>query len=364
MLKTTVLIEKHRLLGARFVPFYGWKLPIDFGVSAKEEHLNVRNFVGLFDVSHMGEIRIKGNQALSLLEKLLTSHVSLLKKNESQYSLLCSEKGGIIDDLIVYCLEHGEDYLLCVNASRIETDLGWIARHADQRGVEIRNESSQWSQLALQGPKAEQLLAQVFKNQSLRQLKKFAFQHLTFQDKNVLVSATGYTGERGFEILIPSGGEVLNLWEKIMSKGKDFSCRATGLAARDTLRIEMKYPLYGHDLNEQIDPHSAGLSWLVKNPHSFIGSEALREKKQSITKKWVGFQLSSSSGVPRQSSPILVDGQSVGEVTSGCQSPCLNKMIGLGYVSSQYAKVAQVVQIKIHQDLIPAEIVATPFINK
>ena len=365
MLKETALIEEHRRLDAKFIAFHGWKLPLEFSGSGTE-HLNVRKNVGLFDVSHMGEIRVLGKGALKILEKCLTNNVASLKKKQTQYNLLCNEQGGVIDDLVLYCLEPDEDYLLCVNAACLEKDLEWIRCHASSRSVKIRDESDCWAQLALQGPKATSLLTAVLKGSDDKQksleMKKNHFQWFSFLDQPILVSTTGYTGEKGFEILV-SPKKASFLWKEILKKGKNFDCLPVGLAARDTLRMEMKYPLYGTDLDENKDPYSAGLSWALKNPTNFIGSAALQIKKK-VSRKWVGFQLSKPLGVPRKGSSVLVGGKPVGEVTSGSRSPCLNKMIGLAYVPIEYSSPHQSIHVEIHQNPVPAEIVATPFIKK
>ena len=361
MLKETPLIEEHRRLGAKFMSFHGWKLPLEFS-SATAEHLNVRNNAGLFDVSHLGEIRVQGKNTLSLLEKCLTNNVSTLKENQVQYHLLCNEQGGIIDDLILYCLKPNEDYLLCVNASRLKEDFNWLYQSSNDN-ISLQDESAKWAQLALQGPKALSLMTEVLGHSSSLDIKKNHFQWVSFSGECILVSATGYTGEKGFEVLI-SNKKASELWRAILEKGKTRGCLPVGLAARDTLRIEMKYPLYGKDLNKNIDPYSAGLSWAVKNQNNFIGSDALSKIKKSIKKKWVGFKLLRPSGVPRQGHRIFIDGSFRGEVTSGAKSPILNQMIGLGYVPIEYALPTQRIQVEIHQNLIPAEIVATPFIKK
>ena len=368
MLRETALIEEHRQCGAKFMAFHGWKLPLEFSGSTRE-HLNVRKNVGLFDVSHMGEIRVQGEGALKFLQKCLTNNVAVLEKNQTQYNLLCNKQGGIVDDLILYCVESGKDYLLCVNSACLEVDWKWLNRYSDETVV-LRNESDQWAQLALQGPKAPSLLAAVLKAhkengfyEAELKMKKNHFQWFSFSEDPILVSATGYTGERGFEILI-SSKKVSGLWREMMEKGKDFGCLPSGLSARDTLRMEMKYPLYGKDLNKNTDPHSAGLSWAIKNPTDFIGSTALFDVKKQVKKKWVGFQLSQMTGVPRSGSRILVEGIPVGEVTSGAKSPTLNRMIGLGYVVVEYSSPSQCIYVEIHQNPVPAEIVATPFIKK
>ena len=364
MLKETPLIKEHRKSGAKLINFHGWKLPLEFSGS-KKEHLNVREKARLFDVSHMGEIRLKGEGALKTLERCLTNNVSGLKKNQAQYNLICNESGGIIDDLILYCFKPREDYLLCVNASCVEKDFQWLNQHGF---CTISDESNQWAQLALQGPMAPSILFSVLQSHtnlkesdyenSTLDIKKNRFRSFSFFGESIIVSATGYTGEKGFEILVPPQKAAV-LWRDILEQG---DCLPVGLAARDTLRMEMKYPLYGKDLDETVNPHSAGLSWAVKNPNNFIGVEKLSRIKEDT--KWVGFCLLSEKGVPRHNSHILVEGQPVGRVTSGAKSPCLNKMIGLGYVPVKYSHPSQKIEVEIHQNPVPAEIVATPFIKK
>ncbi len=365
-LKESYLIEEHRRLSAKFIPFHGWKLPLEYN-NAKTEHLAVRNTAGLFDVSQMGEIRVTGPCALKTLEHLLSNHIGKLQNHQAQYNLLCNSEGGIIDDLIVYCLKYGEDYLLCVNASRCSTDFAWIQKNNLFKDTNIQDESDQWTQLALQGPKAIDILSAVLPSTSKEEIlsiKKFQFQWLSFNKKKIMVSATGYTGEQGFEILV-SPQQATELWQQILKEGSRWGCVPVGLAARDTLRMEMKYPLYGNDLNEKTNPYCMGLSWVVKNPKKFIGSEALLQKQGSIQQKWVGFKLlNSNSGIPRKNySVLLKDNQLLGKVTSGALSPCLNEVIGMALIDKQFANMEQLIYIQIHGDLIPAKIVATPFIK-
>ncbi len=354
MLKESPLIEEHRRLKARFINFHGWKLPLTFSSPARE-HLNVRKHSGLFDVSHLGDIRAQGPGALRLLQKCLTSDFTSLRQNQSRYSLICNEEGGIIDDLILYCLKPKEDYLLCVNASRLKKDLNWLNSH-NSFGATLRDESDLRARLALQGPSSEALLSNVFADTPP---KKNYFKWFRFESEPVMVSATGYTGEKGFEILT-SLSVAVPLWRKILTT--KYFCLPAGLAARDTLRMEMKYPLYGQDLNENTDPYSAGLGFAVKNPEPFIGSSSLLKKQ--VKKKWVGFQLRIPSGVPRKGHRIFVANKPVGEVTGGAGSPSLNKIIGLGYLPKEYSRPCQRIQVEIHGNLVPAEIVATPFIKR
>ena len=366
-LKESYLIEEHRRLSARFIPFHGWKLPLEYS-GAKAEHLAVRQAAGLFDVSQMGEIRVTGSTALNTLEHLLSNNIAKLQNNQAQYNLLCNTKGGIIDDLIVYCVKYGEDYLLCVNASRLSTDFTWIQQNNLFKTTEIQNESNKWVQLALQGPKAPDILSIVLQDSCVKEeilnIKKFQFKWLNFNKEKIMVSATGYTGERGFEILV-SPNQAKQLWQKILNQGDKWGCIPIGLAARDTLRMEMKYPLYGNDLDEETNPYCAGLSWVIKNPKNFIGSEALSHIKNNVQKKWVGFQLlKNNTGIPRKNySVFLKNNHLLGKVTSGALSPCLNEIIGMAIIDKQFANMEQLIYIQIHGDLIPAKIVTTPFIK-
>jgi len=364
MLKTTPLTEEYRILRPRFINFHHWKLPLEF-CGAKTEHLNVRNKVGVFDISHMGKIRVTGTstQALCTLERLLTNNVGAMQAYQAQYNLLCNFEGGILDDLIVYCIRPGEEYLLIVNGARLDADIHWMYEHNPEEGGNITNESMEWAMLALQGPESCALLEQVLDDETVQQISKFCWQFFSFHGGSLLVAATGYTGEKGFEILVPTVS-ARRLWRSILNQGKAFGCLPAGLAARDTLRMEMKYPLYGNDLDINTNPYSAGLAWAVKNPKDFIGASMLSQLRHSFKRKWVGFQLQEASGIPRRLSRIFVNDNVVGEVTSGAMSPCLNRIIGLGYVDRTYSQFGQTLHIEIHQENIPAEIVATPFIKK
>ncbi len=340
------------------VPFYGWRMPLYFSGSRKE-HLSVRKASGVFDVSHMGEIRLKGPLALKTLSRLLVSNVSALKKNQCQYSLLCNREGGILDDLIVYCFEPQTDYLLCVNCSRSLFHRNWIKKHAPGEGVSVEDESLKWSQLAVQGPFAPDLTSQILKTNKLLSLKRFRFQRVNFENSTLVVSATGYTGEKGFEILSPLP-VTLSLWKKIRKAG----IPPCGLAARDTLRMEMKYPLYGQDLGPDINPHAAGLSRMITNPHPFIGKEALLKKHFSTL--WVGFQLKETqNGVPRYGQVVFSKNQQkIGTVTSGAYSPSSESMLGMAHIHKDFCTPGQKILVEIHKTQSLAEVVATPFINR
>ena len=363
-LKESPLIEEQLKLKPRFISFHGFKLPLEYSL-AKLEHLCVRQKAGLFDVSQMGEIRITGPRALTLLERLLTSNAADLKNNQAQYSLLLNEQGGIIDDLIVYCLDFEKDYLLCVNAGCIDKDFEWIKTQNSFSDVEIKNESTEWAQLALQGPESSSILPSALGLKNFKSLKKFHF----IKTQGLIISATGYTGEKGFEILVKAK-EAKALWRNILKAGKSFGLKPAGLAARDTLRMEMKYPLYGQDLTEDINPYSAGLIFSVKNKKKFIGSPALEAGKKNIQNKWVGFKIL-SRGIPRKDCLIFQSSNNktsqthkIGWATSGAFSPSLNHIIGLGFVNKDYSSLGQKIFVQIHGELTPAQIVATPFIKK
>ncbi len=355
--RTTALIEEHRRAGAKFMLFQGWKLPREFG-SAREEHLFVRKSAGLFDISHMGEIRVQGPGALTLLQKTLTNQVDKLKKNQAQYNLMCNERGGVVDDLILYCLEPESDYLLCVNAGCREKDFNWLKKHNSPKAI-LNQESAEWAGLSLQGPKAGEILTRTWDAQEevafLKSMKKNQCGWVVFEGQKVLVCRTGYTGERGFEMFL-SPQKAPALWRKLLKRGKEDLC-PVGLSARDTLRLESQYPLYGKELSEDIDPHSAGLSWAVRNTTNFIGCHALSQIQ--VSKKRVAFKLLSPlAPVPRTGCPIHINGQRAGEVTSGAFSPTLSSMTGMGYVRKEKSTPGTPIQVQIREELYPAQIVS------
>ncbi len=362
ILKTTPLIEEHRKNGAKFINFHQWKMPLEFQTGAKKEHLNVRSHAGLFDISYMHPIRIRGDGALSTLEKLLTNNPHTLTSGKAQYSLLCQADGGIIDDVIVYCFKVQKDYLLISNAPRGQIVLNWMAKHNPPGGGKITDESSTYAFIALQGPTTYSVLKDVLGAEQIKDVSMFQGQFCDFQHSLIWVAGTGYTGEKGVEILAPVS-IIKHLWQALLHQGEIHGVKPAGLAARDTLRLEMKYPLYGADLTTKVNPLSAGLAWVVKNPAPFIGATAL--SKIVVKKKWVGFCiLASSGGVPRKGQSIWHDKAKIGEVTSGALSPSLNKMIGTGFVDTKYSKPGQILQIAIHNTQNPAEVVVTPFIKK
>jgi aminomethyltransferase len=356
-LKRTPLYELHREAGAKFVDFGGWEMPVQYG-SIIEEHKAVRTSVGLFDVSHMGEIEIRGPRALEVVQRLTTNDASKLAVHQVQYSTLCYPHGGIVDDLTVYRLEP-EHFLLCVNAANIDKDFAWIVEQA--RGdADIANTSAQIAQLALQGKHAQATL-QPLCDLALDGVGYYWSVKGVMHGIEALISRTGYTGEDGFEIYCPASHGP-ELWRALMEAGAPYQIRPIGLGARDTLRLEMGYALYGNDITADTTPLQAGLGWVVKlNKGDFIGRDALaRERREGLKRRLVGLEMI-ARGVARAHYHILVDGQVVGEVTSGTVSPSLNKGIGLGYVQTAYAKVGTPLQVDIRGKPSEARVASTPF---
>ncbi|MEZ4975807.1 MAG: glycine cleavage system aminomethyltransferase GcvT [Flavobacteriaceae bacterium] len=357
-MKNTALTDVHIALGAKMVPFAGYNMPVQYeGVTV--EHETVRNGVGVFDVSHMGEFLIEGPKALELIQNVCSNDASKLTIGKAQYSCLPNEDGGIVDDLIVYRIKE-ETYLLVVNASNIEKDWNWIASK-NSVGATMRNLSEDYSLLAIQGPKAVEAM-QSLTSHDLSQIKFYNFVVGDFAGIDyVIISATGYTGSGGFEIYCKNS-EVKQIWDKVFEAGKDYGIKPIGLAARDTLRLEMGYCLYGNDIDDTTSPIEAGLSWICKFNKPFTNSEALeKEKLHGPERKLVAFELD-ERGIPRHDYDI-VDGQgkTIGRVTSGTMSPSLGKGIGLGYVPSVFAEEGSKINIQIRKNAIPATVVKLPF---
>jgi aminomethyltransferase len=356
-LKRTPLYELHREAGAKFVDFGGWEMPVQYG-SIIDEHKAVRTSVGVFDVSHMGEIEIRGPRALEVVQRLTTNDASKLEVYQVQYSTLCYPHGGIVDDLTVYRLGP-EHFLLCVNAANIDKDFSWIVEQA--RGdADITNTSAQIAQLALQGRHAQATL-QPLCDLALDGVRYYWSAKGRVKGIEALISRTGYTGEDGFEIYCPAS-QGSELWRALMEAGAPYHIKAIGLGARDTLRLEMGYALYGNDITAETTPLQAGLGWIVKlNKGDFIGRDALtKERGEGIKRRLVGLEMI-DRGVARAHYHILVDGQVVGEVTSGTVSPSLNKSIGLGYVRTESAKVGTPLQVDIRGKPAQAQVASMPF---
>ena len=330
-MKNTPFIEKHLQLGAKMAEFAGYNMPISYS-GINDEHFAVRNSVGVFDVSHMGEFILKGDNALDLIQRVTSNDASKLINGQAQYSCLPNDKGGIVDDLIVYCLEKEKTYLLVVNASNIEKDWNWIITHND-KNVEMENISDNTCLLAIQGPDACKLMESLTPT-DLQQLKYYTFEKNSFAGvDNVLISATGYTGAGGIEIYFENkDGNADKIWDAIFEKGKQANIKPCGLGARDTLRLEMGYCLYGNDIDDGTSPLEAGLGWItkLKKAADFPSKNALIEQKAAgVHKKLVGFEMI-ERGIPRHHYPIMdAEGNKIGLVTSGTQSPSLGKAVGL-----------------------------------
>lgn len=360
-MKNTALTHVHESLGAKMVPFAGYNMPVQYeGVNA--EHETVRNSVGVFDVSHMGEFLLTGENALALIQKVTSNDASVLEIGRAQYSCLPNNDGGIVDDLIVYRMKE-DQYLLVVNASNIEKDWNWIASH-NNLGVDMRNLSDEYSLLAIQGPKAVEAM-QSLTTVDLSAIKYYHFEVGPFAGiDNVIISATGYTGSGGFEIYCKNS-EVEQVWHKVFEAGAAFGIKPIGLAARDTLRLEMGFCLYGNDINDSTSPIEAGLSWITKFTKEFTNSENLKKQKEAgVTRKLIGFELV-ERGIPRHDYEIVdANGNNIGIVTSGTMAPSLGKGIGMGYVASDFSAVDSEIYIQIRNNKVKAKVVKMPFYKK
>lgn len=354
----TPLFEEHVRAGAKMVPFAGWNMPVEYK-GLREEHNNVRNNVGLFDVSHMGEIRFTGPKALETLDWITTNLVSKLKKGEAHYSLLQNDQGGLVDDIIVYCVEPNSNYLVCVNASNIEKDFAWMQKH--NKGANITNESGAWAQIAVQGPKAPALIEKTLGIKAT-EMKPFKFVEGKFQGHSIIFATTGYTGEAGGEIFISAPGAVA-LWTALLKDGADFGVQPIGLGARDTLRTEMKYSLYGHEIDDTSNPIEAGLGWVIKaKDKDFLGKAKIMDPvAKGLRESLVGFK-TLDKGIPRQGYTLVNEkGDQIGIVTSGTLSPSLDAPIGIGRVAASHAALGTQIWVDIRGRKIKAEVCSTPF---
>ena len=358
MIKEITLSDIHKDLGAKMVPFAGYNMPVSYeGVNL--EHETVRENVGVFDVSHMGEFLVLGPNALELIQKVTSNDASKLVDNQAQYSCFPNATGGIVDDLIVYRINN-EKWLLVVNASNIQKDCEWI-NSQNEIGAELKNISEDYSLLAIQGPKAVQAM-QSLTSIDLSAIKFYHFQIADFAGiDNIIISATGYTGSGGFEIYCKNN-EAKQIWEEVFKAGSNFGIKPIGLAARDTLRLEMGYCLYGNDINDSTSPIEAGLGWITKFSKKFTNSEnLLRQKEHGTHRRLVAFVLD-ERGIPRQGYAIVDNqGTKIGEVTSGTMAPSLSKGIGMGYVPNDLKSIGTKIYIQIRKKLIPATIVKLPF---
>ncbi len=357
-MKEIALDAIHKSLNAKMVPFAGYNMPVSYeGVNI--EHQTVREKLGVFDVSHMGEFLISGDKALDLIQKVCSNDASKLTDGKAQYTCMPNETGGIIDDLIIYRINE-EKYLLVVNASNIEKDWNWISQH-NTMDATMRDMSDELSLLAIQGPKAAEAM-QSLTDIDLQNMKFYTFEVAEFAGvEKVIISATGYTGSGGFEIYFKNE-DAAEIWEKVMAAGKDFGIKPIGLAARDTLRLEMGFCLYGNDIDDTTSPIEAGLGWITKFTKEFVNSENLKkEKEEGPKRKLIAFELD-ERGIPRQGYDIVDEnGKVIGHVTSGTMSPSLEKGIGLGYVPADVAGIGNKIQIQIRKKAVPATQVKLPF---
>lgn len=360
-MKQVPLNDVHVALGAKMVPFAGFNMPVQYeGVNI--EHETVRNGVGVFDVSHMGIFKISGDKALDLIQKVTSNDASVLVNGKAQYSYLPNNEGGIVDDIITYKVSETE-YLMVVNASNIDKDFEWISSQNTMNAT-FENLSDEYSLLAIQGPKANEAM-QSLTNVDLANLKFYTFENGTFAGKNnVIVSATGYTGSGGIEIYAKNE-DIEDIWNAVLEAGKSFGIKPIGLAARDTLRLEMGYCLYGNEINDTTSPLEAGLGWVTKFTKEFVNSENIKaEKEAGIKNKLIGFELI-DRGIPRHDYEIVdAEGNVIGKVTSGTQSPSLGKGIGLGYVTKDFAAEGTEIFIRIRKNDVKAKVVKTPFYKK
>lgn len=360
-MKSTPFTRFHEALGARMVDFAGYNMPVSY-TGINEEHQAVRTNAGVFDVSHMGEFIVKGPQALDLIQRVTTNDAARLTTGKAQYSALTNEEGGIVDDLIVYCLEDRKAYMLVVNAANIEKDWNWITRH-NTNGAELHNISAKTALLAIQGPNANKIM-QALTDIDILNLTYYTFAKGRFAGvDNVLISATGYTGAGGIEIYFEDKDDAAEkVWTRIFDAGRPEGLRPIGLGARDTLRLEMGYCLYGNDIDDATSPLEAGLGWITKFTKDFTARQVLEKQKAAgVTRRLVGFEML-DKGIPRHDYEIKdASGATIGRVTSGTQSPSLGKAIGMGYVQSASAALDTIIYVKVRDKLLKAKLVKFPF---
>lgn len=356
-LKITPLNQIHKALNARMVPFAGWEMPVQY-TGVIDEHLAVRKSCGLFDVSHMGEIEVSGPKALDAVQKIATNDASKLKNGQVQYSLLCYPNGGVVDDVTLYKFSDTR-YMFCVNASNAEKDFQWMQENIG-RIADVKNISDDFGQLAIQGPLSQEILQNTC-NLDLSLIRYYHFQEGIVAGVNAIVSRTGYTGEHGFEIYT-KGNDTVKVWQTFMEAGKNFGIKPIGLGARDTLRLEMGFPLYGNELNENTTPLEAGLNKFVKlDKPDFIGKDVLeKQARQGVQKKLVGLEMI-EPGIPRSHYKIFAQEKAIGEITSGTMSPSLGKAIGMGYVAPEFSSIGTELKIEIRNKTVAARVVKTPF---
>lgn len=361
-LKKTALNETHRRLGGKMIDFGGWDMPVQYPAGTIEEHLAVRNAAGIFDVSHMGEIEIRGPQALALVQRLTTNDASKLADGQAQYTGLLYPQGTFVDDILVH--RFAEDhYFLCVNASNTPKDFAWIESHAGAFDCQAADVSGDYSQIAVQGPAALDLLKPLC-DVDLTSLKYYWFTRGRVDGVSAIIARTGYTGEDGVEIYLPPA-EAARVWDRILEAGKPFGLQPCGLAARNTLRLEAKMALYGNDIDDTVTPYEADLGWIVKlGKGDFIGRDRLVEQKEKgVTRKLAGFEVL-DKGIARDHYPVWIDGREVGLVTSGSPAPFLKKNIGLAMLPIEHTALGTRFEIDVRGRRITAEVVPTPFYKR
>jgi aminomethyltransferase len=357
-LKRTPLFEEHDKAGAKLIPFAGYLMPVQYPTGIVAEHTAVRTSCGLFDVSHMGELFVKGPQALDLVQHVTTNDASKLVVGQAQYSVICREDGGAVDDCIVYRFE--DRYMIVVNASNKDKDFEWMQSHKHQFDCELTDNSDDYALIAIQGPHASKILARVTQT-DLDAIKYYHFAQGEVSGKEAIISRTGYTGEDGFELYVASG-DAVHIWKRLLEAGSAENLKPTGLGARDSLRLEMGYALYGNDIDDRRTPLEAGLGWVVKmDKGDFVGRAALEKlKADGIKEKLVGFQLK-DRGFPRHGYAVRVNGEPAGEVTSGIHSPSLGTGIGMAYVPVESSKPGSEIEIMVRDKGVLAEVVRPPF---
>jgi len=357
----TKLNSAHKKLGGKMIDFFGWEMPVEYS-GIIDEHMAVRTSAGLFDVSHMGEILVLGKQSLDFIQYLTPNNAARLTPNKAQYTALTTPQGTFVDDMLVYCLNE-ERYLLVVNAANADKDYQWIIDHKEGFDVVVENQSASYSQLALQGPKALEIL-QPLTGIELAEMKSFHAARGSVAEIGALVSRTGYTGEDGFEIYTQSENPEM-MWDAILERGKAFGLLPIGLGARDTLRLEATLMLYGNDIDDTTTVLEAGLSWLVKfKKGDFLGREALlKQKEEGLQRKLVGFDII-GRGIARPHYPVFVQGEKTSEVTSGTYSPYLKKSIGLAYLPIHFTETDTVIEIEIRGKRVEAKVVPLPFYKR
>lgn len=354
----TPLNQIHKDMGAKMTDFGGWEMPVEY-TGIIEEHKAVRNKCGLFDVSHMGEILISGENAAKSLQKIITNDLQKLEIGKIIYTLICNQDGGIIDDLLVYSLRANE-YLLVVNASNIEKDFNWIKKHVLEK-TEVENLSNQYAMFALQGPESKKILTQLT-DIDLNSLDYYRFRQAKVAGIQMIISRTGYTGELGYELYFKPA-EAEKIWDQLLEAGSDFGLKLCGLGARDTLRLEKMYPLYGNDIDESTNPYEAGLAWVVAvNKGDFIGRKKLVKQKKCCCQRKLTAFIITGRGVARHGYKVYANQEKIGEVTSGSYSPTLEESIGLAYIKTEYTEPGTEFEIEVRNRKVKAEVVKGPFL--